>query len=265
MSGDATPALLARIEEAGINASAPRQQFWIDGWLVRFSPGKAKRARCVQPVAAGRLAVADKLDRCLRVFAAAGLPPFVRVTPFAEPAGLDDMLAARGWCRVDDTRVMVAPSLAGLDRIEPVPLPTGGTCEPADSAAFAAWVGAQRGSSLVEHQAHQGRVAASPVAYRAVLLRAADGAVVAGGQVAVEDDLAGLYDVFTTAAARGRGHARTVCRRLLELAVYEGARVAYLQVDAANEAALRVYRDLGFSDGYAYHYRSPRATVTASP
>ena len=47
--------LLSRIEDAGINASAPREQLWVDGWLVRFSPGKAKRARCVQAVAAGRL------------------------------------------------------------------------------------------------------------------------------------------------------------------------------------------------------------------
>jgi len=79
----------------------------------------------------------------------------------------------------------------------------------------------------------------------------------------VEGDIAGLYDVFTSTASRGRGHARTVCRRLLNLAMNEGARVAYLQVDAANEAALRVYRDLGFSDGYAYHYRSLAATETA--
>ena len=47
--------LLSRVEDAGINASAPPQQRWVDGWLLRFSPGKAKRARCVQAVADGRL------------------------------------------------------------------------------------------------------------------------------------------------------------------------------------------------------------------
>ena len=35
--------LLIRAEDAGLNASAPPQQLWLDGWLVRFSPGKAKR------------------------------------------------------------------------------------------------------------------------------------------------------------------------------------------------------------------------------
>ena len=43
--------LLSWVEDAGINASAPPQQRWEDGWLLRFSPGKAKRARCIQAVA----------------------------------------------------------------------------------------------------------------------------------------------------------------------------------------------------------------------
>lgn len=38
---------LSRIEDAGLNASAPPQQRWLDGWLLRYCPGKAKRARCI--------------------------------------------------------------------------------------------------------------------------------------------------------------------------------------------------------------------------
>jgi hypothetical protein len=39
------------VEDAGLNASAPPQQLWLDGWLVRLCPGKAKRARCVNALA----------------------------------------------------------------------------------------------------------------------------------------------------------------------------------------------------------------------
>ena len=49
---------LSQIEDAGLNASAPPQQLWMDGWLVRLSPGKAKRARCIHAMAAGRLPLA---------------------------------------------------------------------------------------------------------------------------------------------------------------------------------------------------------------
>ena len=77
------------------------------------------------------------------------------------------------------------------------------------------------------------------------------------GLVVVEGDVAGLYDVFTAEPARGRGHAERVCRHLLACAAARGATVGYLQVDAANEPARRIYRRLGFSDGYSYHYRTP--------
>ena len=98
------PGCLSRVEDAGINASAPREQLWVDGWLVRFSPGKAKRARCVQAVAAGRLSLDERLARCLAIYAEVGLQPFFRITPFSLPAGLDAQLAARGMERIDDTR-----------------------------------------------------------------------------------------------------------------------------------------------------------------
>ena len=72
-----SPLLLARIEDAGINASAPREQRWVDGWLVRLSPGKAKRARCIQAVAPGRLGIDEKPTLCPPLYAEAGLQAFI--------------------------------------------------------------------------------------------------------------------------------------------------------------------------------------------
>ena len=262
-------ALQSRVEDAGINASAPREQLWVDGWLVRRCPGKAKRARCIQAVAAGRTGVDEKLARSLALYAEAGLRPYVRVTPFSEPAGLDERLAALGMERIDDTRVMIAPlPIASTGEGEDDGLRDGkgdGTGPPADGLrfdaveadSFARWVGAERGSSASEQRAHAERLRASPVPHRAVLARDHTGQVVAGGQVAIELDLAGLYDVFTPQAARGHGHARVLCRYLLDVAASGGAAWAYLQVEASNVAARRVYTRLGFADAYAYHYRTP--------
>ena len=257
MTGTFDPDLLSRIEDAGINASAPREQLWIDGWLVRFSAGKAKRARCIQAVAAGRLGIDAKLAVCLPVFAAAGLHPFVRITPFSQPAGLDDHLGALGMDRVDDTRVMVLPDPGRLTATE-----DDAAIERTGVAAFAEWIGAQRGSSPDERRAHADRLEQAPVRPVPVLRRDAIGTVVAGGQVTMEGSVAGLYDVVTAEAARGRGHAEALCRHLVRAAVDRGAEVAYLQVDAANTSARRLYARLGFVDAYAYHYRStPAATA----
>src|SRR5215208_6365523 len=102
-----TPALLSRVADAGLNASAPPQQRWIDGWLVRFCAGKAKRARCINAVADGQLPVAEKLALCQRVFDEAQLPLIVRVTPMSRPPALDAWLETAGLRAFDDTRVMV--------------------------------------------------------------------------------------------------------------------------------------------------------------
>ena len=245
--------LLSRIEDAGLNASAPPQQRWLDGWLVRFSPGKAKRARCINAVAVGRLRLDDKLALAAAVYAQAELPMVVRITPFSVPQDLDAQLEARGWSRIDDTRVM---ALAALDAIEPVPLPTGLAWQPMALQAFAHAVGQMRGSPLAQSQAHAERLALSPVPFRPLAIRReTDGALLACGQSAREADLVGLYDVHTAEASRGQGLAGALCAQLLSEARGEGASRAYLQVEGHNRAARNVYQRLGFADGYAYHYR----------
>ncbi|MBC8056270.1 MAG: GNAT family N-acetyltransferase [Rhizobiales bacterium] len=249
------PALLSRIEDAGLNASAPPQQRWLDGWLVRFSPGKAKRARCVNAVAEGRLPVDVRLTACAQVFAQAGLPMIVRITPFALPAGLDTLLERQGLRRFDDTRVMVLADLP--------------TCLPAFEAqaggdisirsigldALAQRIGAFRGSSLAQRQAHAERLLNAPVPFFAFELHARNEPV-ACGQFALEGDLVGLYDVFTVDSARRQGLAQLLCKHLLTQAVSKGAKHAYLQVEGDNLAARSAYHRLGFRDGYAYHYRT---------
>jgi len=255
VAGELNPAfdadLLSRIEDASLNASAPPQQRWLDGWLVRFSPGKAKRARCVNAVAAGRLAIEDRLAACAQVFEAARLPMIVRITPFTFPAGLDALLASQGFGRFDDTRVMALVDLPAFDASATDDV----TIHAIDLDAFAQRVGALRGSPLAQRLAHAERLLNSPVPFFAFELRAG-GETVACGQFALEGDLVGLYDVFTTASARGRGLAGRLCKHLLTRARSQGARHAYLQVEGDNHAARAVYRRLGFVDAYAYHYRT---------
>jgi GNAT superfamily N-acetyltransferase len=88
-------------------------------------------------------------------------------------------------------------------------------------------------------------------------VRDAAGSAVACAQFAVEDQMVGLYDVFTAPPARGKGLSRRLCAFLLRQAALQGARLGYLQVDAENHPARAVYAHLGFTDAYRYHYRSP--------
>ena len=255
-------ALLQRVEDSSLNASAPPQQRWLDGWLVRYCPGKAKRARCINAVALGQRSPQAKLAECEAVFQEVGLPLVVRITPFTQPAGLDAVLASQGWPMFDDTRVMVLAEMAELPQPAGTPspgLPPGWSETTEGALDFARTVGALRGSSAREIESHAQRLQWSPVPYTGLVWRDGAGAVQACGQFAREGDLVGLYDVFTAPAARGRGLSRALCARLLLRARDEGARTAYLQVDAANAPARKVYTRLGFRDAYTYHYRGREA------
>lgn len=246
--------LLSRVEDAGLNASAPPQQRWIDGWLVRFCPGKAKRARCVNALAAGHLGVEEKLHLCRAVYQQAHLPLVVRITPFSRPSGLDRRLDELGMGSLDDTRVMLRPDIGGC---APEPWPDGVSLHRLSRSAFAQTVGQMRKSSLAQQQAHAQRLELSPVPFDGwAVRRSGTGQTIACGQIAIEADMVGIYDVFTDEAERNQGWSRRLCAHLLAQAGRQGVRVAYLQVDAGNAPARAVYRRLGFEDAYTYHYRA---------
>lgn len=251
MGGDA--ALAWRAEQAGLNATAPPQQGDLAGWLIRLSPGKAKRARCVNALQAGTLPLDEMLARCRRSFDAAGLPLILRLTPFSRPADLDDRLATLGWYSFDAADVMVLDVL-----VAEAPDPA---LEALGANDYAALVGALRGSTAVEIAAHAERMLASPVPYQGFALRGPDGRLLSCGQIAREGTIVGLYDILTPPEQRGHGHAERLCRALLAEAQRAGATEAYLQVGSDNEVAKRLYARLGFRFAYRYHYRSddPRA------
>ena len=158
----------------------------------------------------------------------------------------------------DDTRVMV---LGSLEEFADGAAGRDAPCafDAADATVFAEWIGHARGSSEAERRAQAERIGRPAVPHHGVLARDTRGEIVAAGQVVMESGTAGLYDVMTAEAARCRGHGERLCRHLLAWAARRGAGIGYLQVDAANKAARRIYRRLGFVDAYPY-YRTPTAS-----
>jgi GNAT superfamily N-acetyltransferase len=243
-------ALLQRIEEAGLNASATSRSIWYDGWLVRFSPGKAQRARCINALASSTLPLKDKLAFVKPLYERQSLPLMFRITSLQDKA-LDAQLEALGFRTHDDTRVMsgaleVAPSLS--------PLPQDYSLDAVDAIEFAESVGQLRDSPPEQRAAHAKRLADAPLpAIRCVITH--NGQPVCAGQCISEGSLVGLYDIVTAHAHRKRGLASLVSRWLLAKAHSSGARSVYLQVDADNISARNIYHALGLEDRYSYWYR----------
>ena len=62
-----------RIEEAGLNSLQTQRQLFYDGWLLRLSAGKAKRARSVNAHFGSTLPLDRKIEHCESVYAQHGL------------------------------------------------------------------------------------------------------------------------------------------------------------------------------------------------
>ena len=242
-----------RIEEAGLNALQTQRQLFYDGWLLRLSAGKAKRARSVNAHFGSTLPLAHKIDYCERVYARQGLPALFRMTPFNRPADLETALAARGYAAFDETLVQAAR----FERAPSVPdAPDDVEIAALGADAFVEAVGDMRDSTDAQRDGHRERLMNSPLDKRCIAIRAG-GRVVCTAQVAIEGGLVGVYDVVTADDARGKGYATLACASLLSWAWQHGANAAYLQVNSDNAPALAIYRKFGFATVYTYHYRGP--------
>ena len=243
-------ALAARIEDASLSVTQPAQQSFFDGWLLRYSPGKAKRARSINSIGAGVVPLADKLSHCIDFYRQHDLPCLFRITPFSHPQNLDAELAAAGFGAHQDTRVM-SVALSQTER------------STAPSAAQS--VGAEQfAAAFCElHALDPAKASAERERYT----RAADRCLfvvqwggnkpIACGSLAMEGKLAGIFGMVTAGEHRGRGIASAIVAKLLNDAHAAGAETAYLQVEADNAAARRAYSKFGFKDCYAYWYRAP--------
>ena len=241
----------ARVEEAGLNALQTQRHLFYDGWLLRLSPGKAKRARSVNAHFGSTLPLAVKIAHCEALYARHALPALFRITPFDRPADLEATLAARGYEAFEQTLVMATPLAAAPAVAPPAP---GITVADVEASAFVDIVGDLRGTPAPQREAHRERLLNSLLANRMLVVRAG-GDIACAGQIVIDGELAGIYDVATAEAARGRGYATLACAALLSWASREGARAAYLQVSANNAAAIAIYRKFGFATRYTYHYR----------
>jgi GNAT superfamily N-acetyltransferase len=241
---------LKRVEEVGLNGLQTQRQLFYDGWLLRVSPGKAKRARSVNPCFGSTLPLARKIPYCERVYAERGLPVLFRITPFISPPDLEAELAVLGYVAFQPTLVQLTrldhppetPPLNGVDLMTPTP------------ATFAEAVGQLQETTTEQRAAYLERMTHTPLPTRNVLA-VMGGRPIGTGTVMLEDGLAGVFTMGTAPDVRGRGIASAILATMLRWAWEHGATHAYLQVDAENRPAISVYRKFGFVDAYTYHYR----------
>ena len=241
------PQLCRRVEEASLNAWPALQQSLLDGWVLRFSRGFTKRANSIVPLYRAEQNALEKVRYCENLYAREQLKTIFRLTTVVESQALDQLLAQRGYQRVDPTHVLVRDLQS---------LPVSGHAQFRELPR-ADWLDAYtRASEMPQANVQLHAMLLSGIrsdhVFGAIVV---DGAPVACGLAVLERELVGLFDLVTHPAARRHGHARALVESLLAWGARGGALHAYLQVVESNAPAHALYERLGFQRLYEYWYR----------
>lgn len=235
---------LAGLQERAARALPAEHDEHADGWWLRAAPSCSWWVGTTLPHGDGDLEA--RVDRAEKFYRGHGLDTRIQISP-AGPAGLDELLAARGYRRGGRLSLRTAATAqvrAGTPGSLPVTVDERPTPE-----WFAVWhaIHGQDGEwDLL------GRVDRRS-AYASVTV---GGEVIAIGRSVADDGWAGLFGMATLPAARGRGAAGAILTALADWAAGQRADHMYLQVESMNEAATRLYARAGFREACEYHYRS---------
>ena len=263
VAGKAVPAAPARpapapvhtaIDQLDLEEIASRgwlglESRWLGRWLLRASEGFTGRGNSVLPLGDPGRQLDVALAEVVRWYGERGLPGRFQV-PLPVMYRLDEGLAAQGWRAYNLTHVMTG-SVPALRELVPAR-------DDLPQVEYSGTV-SDEWMSLYHYRGQE-----LPAVARSVL-GAADHPVFAagrdGGEVigivrgALAAGWLGVTALEVLPSARRRGLGSHVMRGLAEWAVDHDAHSIYLQVDTANDVAVRFYDRLGFSRHHQYQYR----------
>ncbi|QND50720.1 GNAT family N-acetyltransferase [Phyllobacterium sp. 628] len=242
-------AQIRQIEAVGFRAWPASSVHYDGSWAIRMTASHpAKRLNSVNPLDPGDTDnMEQRVANAIQRFRAYGSRPIFRHSPLA-PKELDDYLTELGWSRFDESVVMVADlgTIDLSDAIEQIPL------EDIDRYIDAA------------QQVQQEDPALKPGLFEVInAIRPSKGLFVVeeGNEpvstaICVQDGaLAGLLNIATLSNRRRKGYGRMIVKSAIKWAFARGATRGWLQVEAGNLAAIKLYETMDFTEAYRYVYR----------
>ncbi|GAA2140538.1 GNAT family N-acetyltransferase [Streptomyces synnematoformans] len=253
----AAPGAVRGLQERAARALPARQVAYEGGWWLRYDPGSSWWVASVLPHGPGgpadrvdRAELARRVARAEEFYAGHGAAARFQITPPACPAGLDDLLAGRGYHRANPVSLQVAAAAGGRRA-------AGTGRRPPGRRVVRRLARRPRPGRRPRRRPGPARPGHGPVRVRPGAGRRRDGG---GGPRGRRHRLGRrVRHGHTLPAARGRGAGGRLLGALAGWAGAHGATHLYLQVERDNPAALRLYRRAGFREVCTYHYRTGAA------
>lgn len=256
------------LERVAARAWQPLELRELGAWQLRAAGGFTRRANSVLPLGSPQMPLPEALAYVTTWYEERGLPPCLQLAFGAEDSDeqLAAVLAERGWSPVATAEVWTA-GLAPVADLAAGRVGEGDQNPPVELARSVEenWLRRYRGSTLPRPAGSKVRqvLSSGPSVWFATLPEAAEvgsgGVPAAIGRLVVDGRWAGFTAVETAPDRRRERLATRVMSALCDKALEEGASAAYLQVEADNEAACRMYTELGFARSHGYqHWRAPQ-------
>ncbi len=244
-------ATIKMIEDFSLNAWPSHQIQLYDGWLLRFSYFYTHRTNSVEQLGPSSIPVEEKIRYCEEAYRRWGTPAIFKITPLLDP-GFEDRLIKRDYMIQHITEVM----LLDYSRYRPdageVPVHLEHTINDRWINSLFALKGT---TNAIHRQIVPSMYRAIPMETLSASVTNSRGQIIAIGMGILDRDYIGIYAIHVHPRYRGRGLARSICRRLLNAGLEKGLAGAYLQVVEGNVPAKNLYTSLGFTDYYRYWFR----------
>lgn len=234
------------VEYASFAAWPAFEQIDRGRWLLRFAAGYTKRANSVNVLGHNEGSIAEEVTHCEGHYIQRRMPCIFRLISFIDNSEIEAVLDSRGYYLGEQSLVLLQ-ALEGkrffsdsLVRFQAEP-----------------WMDVYyrlSGKSAQDADKHMQMIKSIQGKNLLVVLRKY-GREVSCGLGVICGRFFGIFDIVTHPDHRNRGYGKELISGMLSWAISEGAGTAYVQVVAENAPAIRLYNQLGYEQGYKYHYR----------
>ena len=220
------------------------------GWIIHWNDGITWRANSVLPHKwESSVDLEQIVDYVINLYRERNTPPAFKITKASQPKELDALLIEKGFEQRMVTHVQTAPigDISCLDPRLPIDL-----FKVTDESLDILMHRSERERKEIEVRREIIHRIAGEKNIARVLMH---GNIAGVGLGVVEGEWLGLFSIRTIPEFRRRGVAWSVSCALAMWGEDHGAERVFLQVEAENKPALKLYESMGFKTMYTYWYR----------
>ncbi len=243
--------LVKLYQELSTNSWPPKSVVSLNGWKIRISEGVTKRANSVSPLIYNGDNLKEDVEYTENIYRKNNLPTIFQLADYFQPSNLYDFLIDRNYKEIDETIVMIAQ----IDKILDSPIKSNFNYIISETD-LEKWIDdfktiRMEGSTRIEGMRKIIQRLTSP---KSCYFIAEEEEPVAVGLTVTEGNFMVIYNMYTHPDYRRQGIAKSLLAKMIEKGKKDNVKNVYLQVEADNLDAIKLYSKIGMKECYRYRY-----------